>query len=153
MNPASAYRQGNRTSAPLPADVRQELVASQVWEDRARVALQNDLAPDLLSALIHDDNASVRHMLYNLHRDIPLVLLEAALERHPEDAPSISFQTDAPFAALRLKPFNFASPDDIERYLTGSGANEDRSRAFRSIAKTSDNALLTLDALMQSLSR
>ncbi|WP_166787091.1 hypothetical protein [Cryobacterium sp. TMT2-23] len=81
------------------------------------------------------------------------VTLEAALDLHPEDAPKIAFQINAPLTALHLKPFNFASPNDIDRYLTGTGADTDRSGAFRSIPKTSDNAFLTLDALMQTISR
>lgn len=126
---------------------------SRVWEDRAEVALQRNLAPDLLALLFHDEEEAVRHMLYSLRRDIPSDLLEAALDRHPEDAASMAFQVDAPLAALRLKPFNFASPDDIERNLTWTGADADRSRVFRSISKTPDNALLTLDAVMESISR
>ena len=92
-------------------------------------------------------------MLYNLHSDIPSDLLEAALGEHPEDAPKIAFQINAPLTALRLKPFIFASPNDIDRYLTGTGTDTDRSRAFRSIPKTSDNAFPILDALMQTISR
>ncbi|TFC96754.1 MULTISPECIES: hypothetical protein [Cryobacterium] len=152
LNPVKVFMR-EVPSDSLPADMHQEMAVSLVWEDRAQVALQVNLAPDVIALLVHDAEATVRHMLYNLHRDIPSALLEAVLDQHPEDAPKIAFQINAPLTALRLKPFNFASPNDIDRYLTGTGAETDRARAFRSTPKTSDNGSLTLDALMQTISR
>ncbi|MBC7595240.1 MAG: hypothetical protein H7288_15090 [Kineosporiaceae bacterium] len=152
LNPVTVFMR-ELPSDWLPADMNREMAVSLVWEDRAQVALQEHLAPDVIALLVHDAEATVRHMLYNVHRDIPADLLEVALDEHPEDAPKIAFQINAPLTALRLKPFNFASPDDIDRYLTWTGADADRSRAFRLIPKTSDNAFLTLDALMQTISR
>ena len=151
LNPVKVFMR--ERSDWLPADMHQEMAVSLVWEERAQVALQENLAPEVIALLVHDAEATVRHMLYNLHRDIPSDLLEAVLDRHPEDAPMIAFQINAPLTALRLKPFNFASPTDIDRYLTGTGADTDRSHAFRSIPKTAENAFLTLDALMQTISR
>ncbi|TFD72736.1 hypothetical protein [Cryobacterium gelidum] len=105
-----------------------------------------------LAVLVGDAEMTVRHLTYDLHRDISAELLEEAIGLHQEDAPRIAFQIHAPLAALRLKPFNFASRDDIERYLAGTRTDTDRSRAFHLITKSSDNALLTLDELMTSLS-
>lgn len=149
--PAPVYR---RSSAPRPRlteEMRATFVANSVWEERAEVALQPDLSFELIARLVLDENEDVRHMVCNLHRDIPSGLLEAALADHPEDARSITFQEEAPLAALRVKPFNFATRADIERYLRATAADPDLARKFRSIPKTSSNAMVTLDELMTSV--
>ena len=149
--PAPVYRRSSAPSPRLTADMRATFVASSVWEERAEVALQPDLSLELIARLVVDENEDVRQMVYNIHRDIPSGLLEAALANHPEDAPSIAFQEEAPLAALRVKPFNFATRADIERYLLATAADPDLARKFRSIAKTSSNAMVTLDELMTSV--
>jgi hypothetical protein len=128
--------------------MRATFVASPAWEERAEVALQPDLSLELIARLVLDENENVRHMVYNIHRDIPSGLLEAALADHPEDAHSIAFQEEAPLRALRVKPFNFATRADIERYLVATASDPDLARRFRSIPKTSSNAIVTLDELM-----
>ena len=90
-------------------------------------------------------------MLYSTHRDIPAALLEVALSNHPEDDHSIAFQAEAPLAALRVKPFNFATRADIERYLLATTADPDLARAVRATPKTSRNTMVTLDELKSSL--
>lgn len=131
--------------------MRATLVASFVWEERAEVALQSDLSVELIAQLVLDEKEAVRHMVYNIHRDIPSALLEVALAAHPEDAHKIAFQAEAPLAALRVKPFNFATRADIDRYLLATTADPDLARAFRSIPKTSSNAMVTLDELITAI--
>ena len=131
--------------------MRATFVASSVWEERAEVALQPDLSLELIARLVLDENEAVRQMVYNIHRDIPSGILEAALASHPEDAHRIAFQEEAPLAALRVKPFNFATRADIERYLLATAADPDLARKFRSIPKTTSNAMSTLDELMTSV--
>jgi hypothetical protein len=131
--------------------MRATLAASAVWEQRAEVALQPDLSLELIAQLVQDGTEAVRRMVYSSHRDIPVALLDVALANHPEDAHSIAFQAEAPLAALRVKPFNFATRADIERYLLATTADPDLARAFRSTPKTSSNAMVTLDELKSSL--
>ncbi|TFD26253.1 hypothetical protein [Cryobacterium cryoconiti] len=138
--------------APLPNDERKKLLSSLVWQERAQVALESDLSMDDLAALVRDEEVTVRQLTYDLHRDISPVLLNEVLALYPDDAPRMAYQVHAPLAALRLKRFNFASRDDIERYLAGIGADEATSRAFLSIVKSPETGLLTLDELMGTVS-
>lgn len=149
--PAPVYRRSSAPSPRLTKEMRATFAASSAWEERAEVALQPDLSLELIARLALDENEDVRHMVHNIHRDIPSALLETALASHPGDAHSIAFQKEAPLAALRVKPFNFATRADIERYLLATTTDPDLARAFRSIPKTSSNAMVTLDELMNSL--
>jgi hypothetical protein len=146
-----AYRRSHVSREPLSEDVLRGLVSSTVWQERAQAALAADLPPHMLTVLVHDEEVTVRMLTYNLHRDIPAELLEEAIGLHPEDAPQIAFQLHAPLAALRLKPFDFASREDIERYLSGMHPGARRADAFRSLTKSESNALLTLDELMATI--
>jgi hypothetical protein len=148
-----AYRRNHVPRRPLSDEVRRQLASSPVWQKRAQLALDVDLPPELIALLVRDEEMTVRRMTYDCHRNIPAQLLDEAIALHPEEAPQMAFQINAPLAALRLKPFNFASRDDIERYLAETNTDARRSRAFRSIVKSSSNALLTLDELMSSISR
>jgi hypothetical protein len=148
-----AYRRNHVPRRPLSDEVREQLASSPVWQERAQLALDADLPPELIALLVRDEEMTVRCMTYDRHRNIPAELLDEAIALHPEEAAQMVFQIEAPLAALRLKPFNFASRDDIERYLAETQTDADRSSAFRSVAKSSSNALLTLDELMSSISR
>lgn len=127
------------------------MLADTAWESRAEVAGQDQLAPEHLARLVLDDVEAVRHMLYAVRRDIPQSLLNDALARHPEDAAQIAFQQQAPLAALRAKAFNFATRADIERFLAGTGADARLAQRVRSLPKTPDNAMTSLQDLLTSL--
>lgn len=148
-----AYRRNYVPRRPRSDEAREQLGSSSVWQERAQLALEVDLPPELIALLVRDEEMTVRCMTYDCHRDIPAELLDEAILLHPEDASRMAFQIYAPLAALRLKLFDFASRDDIERYLTETRTDADRSRTFRSITKSPSNALLTLDELMSSLPR
>jgi len=149
--PALVYRRSSAPDPPLTDEARETLVASPVREERAQVALEPDLSHDLIARLILDEDEEIRQMVYNVHGDIPATLLEAALANHPEDAPHMAFQMEAPLAALRVKSFNFATLTDIERYLQATTTDPELAQRFRSIPKTSINAMVTLDELMGSI--
>jgi hypothetical protein len=146
------YRRSYVPRKPLSDDAVRELMSSPSWQERTQAALEVDLPLNIIAVLVRDEEVTVRTLTYNVHRDIPAELLEDAMSLHPEDAPHIAFQRHVPLAALRVKPFDFASREDVERYLAGTRRGSYRANAFRSLTKSASNALLTLDELMATIS-
>jgi hypothetical protein len=128
------------------------VLSSPSWQERAKAALEVGLPLDIVAVLVRDEEVTARTLTYKVHRDIPAGLLEEAMSLHPEDAPHIAFQRHAPLAAPRVKPFDFASREDVERYIAAARPGTYRANAFRSLTKSASNALLTLDELMATIS-